>query len=164
MNQRTSSSKSLTGIIHTSSDEETQKIGEQIAERLGPGDILLLEGDLGAGKTTFSRGVARGLGVAPEEVRSPTFTLINIYRGTLPIYHIDLYRVEKSADLVELGLEEWLGTDGLALVEWGERLGPYRPSRAVWVRILDEGGDRRQIKIEDGRQPNGGGSAQDSVR
>ena len=136
----------------------------QIAGSLGPGDILLLEGDLGAGKTTFSRGVARALGVAPEEIRSPTFTLINIYRGTIPVYHIDLYRVEKPGDLLELGLEEWLGTDGLALVEWGERLGPYRPARAMRVRIQDEGGDRRQIKIEDGRKGRGARPAQDSVR
>ena len=122
-----------------------------MAAGLRAGDCVLLEGSLGAGKTEFARGLAEGLGVEPEEVRSPTFTLVNIYAGRLPVYHIDLYRIEKEPELRELGLEEILGTDGVAIVEWPDRLGPYRPKRAVTVRLTDMGGEKREITIEDRR-------------
>ena len=125
--------------------------GASLAASLGPGDTVLLSGGLGAGKTAFARGVARGLGVDPLEVRSPTFTLVNIYRGRVPVYHVDLYRIGKEEDLSELGLEEVIGTDGVALVEWPERLGPYLPRTPVWVRIEDRGGRRRGLTMEDRR-------------
>ena len=89
--------------------------------------------------------------VSGEGVRSPTFTLVNIYPGPFPVYHIDLYRIEKPEELSELGLEEMIGTDGVAIVEWPDRLGPYLPKGAIWVRIKDRGGDRREITIEDRR-------------
>jgi tRNA threonylcarbamoyladenosine biosynthesis protein TsaE len=139
--------------------------GARLAAGLRRGDTVLLEGGLGAGKTVFARGVAQGLGVEPKEVRSPTFTLVNVYAGRLPVYHIDLYRIEKSEELAELGLEEFLGTDGVALVEWGEKLDRRTPKHAVSVRIEDEGGDRRKIVLRDDR--NGDGNDRrtyDSVR
>ena len=133
------------------SEEETRAAGESLAGSLRPGDAVLLSGDLGMGKTVFARGVAAGLGVDPGRVHSPSFTLVNLYSGRMPVYHIDLYRVEKLEDMDELGLEEILGGDGVAVVEWAERLGPYRPLRAVQVRVADRGGPMREIVIEDGR-------------
>src|SRR6059036_2884753 len=103
------------------------------------------------GKTVFARGLAAGLGVDPGEVRSPTFTLVNPYRGHFTVYHIDLYRIGTAEDLDELGLEEVLGGDAVAVVEWAERLGPYHPERYVEVRVADRGGEERQITITDAR-------------
>lgn len=131
-------------------------IGARLAADLSPGVTVLLEGGLGAGKTVLVRGVARALGVDPGEVRSPTFALIHIYRGRFPIYHVDLYRIDNTEDLSEVGLEEVLDTDGVALVEWGERLGPYHPGSVLKVRILDRGGNRREIIVEDRRKPGSG--------
>jgi tRNA threonylcarbamoyladenosine biosynthesis protein TsaE len=138
----------------TRSEAETLAAGRALAGSLRPGDVVILIGALGMGKTVFARGVAAGLGVDPGAVHSPTFTLVNPYEGRIPVYHLDLYRIETPTDLQELGLEEILGGDGVALVEWGERLGPYRPRRCVEVQVEDEGNDRRRIRIDDRR---GGG-------
>ena len=140
-----------TRTLVTQSEEETREAGRVLAGHLGPGDTVLLLGHLGMGKTVFARGLAAGLGVPPDVVRSPTFTLVNPYRGRVPVYHVDLYRIEKESDLEELGLEEILGGDGVAVVEWAERLGPYRPPGCVTVRLTDRGGNARAIAIEDGR-------------
>jgi tRNA threonylcarbamoyladenosine biosynthesis protein TsaE len=133
---------------------------------LRPGDCVLLEGDLGSGKTVFAKGVAQGLGVQPEEVRSPTFTLVNIYPGRIPVYHIDLYRIQKAEELLQLGLEEMIEADGVAIVEWPDRLGKSRPARAFRVLLKDLGENRREIRIDEpGQSGRGGGAdAQDSVR
>ena len=145
---------------HVVDDESaTLALGASLAAGLAAGDIVLMEGALGSGKTTLARGIAAGLGVPPERVHSPTFTLVNHYRGRLPVYHIDLYRIQKPKDLLEVGLEELLGTDGVALVEWPERLGSWLPRSAIRVSIQDRGGNRREIRIVDGR-----GGDQDSVR
>jgi len=137
--------------IVSRSEVETFDAGRALASDLRPGDIVLLEGQLGAGKTAFARGLAAGMGVDPGEVRSPTFTLVNPYRGRAMVYHVDLYRIEVPADLDELGLEEILGGDGVAVIEWPERLDVYRPERAILVRLRDLGGTEREISIEDGR-------------
>ena len=136
----------------TWSEEETRLAGETLAAGLRPGDVVLLRGDLGMGKTVFARGLAAGLGVDPAEVRSPSFTLVNPYRGRVPVYHIDLYRIDKPADLDELGLEEILGGDGVAVVEWAERLGSYGTREHVEVRIEDRGGSERRITVTDLRR------------
>jgi len=133
------------------SEGQTLAAGRALARALRAGDVVLLRGDLGMGKTVFARGLAAGLGVDPGEVRSPTFTLVNPYRGRLPVYHIDLYRIEAPRDLDELGLEEVLGGEGVEIVEWPERLGPHHPARHVLVRIEDRGGSSRRITIEDAR-------------
>lgn len=132
----------------TRSEGETHAVGRALAAELEAGDVVLLQGDLGMGKTVFARGLCAGLGVDPRDVRSPTFTLVNPYRGRLPVYHVDLYRIESPRDLDELGLEEILEGDGVAIVEWAERLGPYRPPRHVLVRIEDRGGSARALRIE----------------
>lgn len=139
----------------TRSEAETVSLGRALASELGRGDVVLLEGVLGAGKTALARGLASGLGVPEEEVRSPTFTLVNPYAGRVPVYHVDLYRVENPRDLEELGLEELLGTDGVAIIEWAERLGRWRPPHAYVVRFEDRGGSERSIVIDDGRGPGG---------
>lgn len=137
------------------SEAETVRLGRSLAAELQAGDVVLLEGVLGAGKTALARGIAAGLGVPEEEVRSPTFTLVNPYQGRLPVYHVDLYRIEKARDLDELGLEEILGTDGVAIVEWAERLASWRPPHALVVRFEDRGGTERSIVLEDRRQAGG---------
>ncbi|MDQ6692680.1 MAG: tRNA (adenosine(37)-N6)-threonylcarbamoyltransferase complex ATPase subunit type 1 TsaE [Candidatus Dormibacteraeota bacterium] len=102
------------------SSEETELAGSGLAATLARGDLLLLEGELGAGKTTFVRGLARGLGCR-EQVQSPTFQLVRIYHGNVQLAHVDLYRLERTEDLSELGLDELLD-QGVVVVEWGDRL------------------------------------------
>lgn len=103
--------------------EETLSLGETLGKSLIPGDIVLLFGDLGSGKTTLTQGISQGLGLARGEyVRSPTFTIINEYQGSCPIYHVDLYRLESFEEIEALGLEEVLFGDGVSVVEWSEKL------------------------------------------
>ena len=109
--------------FETHSPNDTLILGERIGRHLEAGDIVFLFGDLGAGKTTLTQGIARGLGVAKEEyVRSPTFTLVNEYRGKVPVFHIDLYRIDSSHELEDLGLEEVFSSEGISIVEWAEKL------------------------------------------
>ena len=131
----------------TGSEEETRERAARLAAELGPGAVLLLSGDLGAGKTAFVRGLAAGLGIDPDEVTSPTFTLVHEYAGgRLPLLHVDLYRLER-ADLDDIGLDPDAASGGVVAVEWAERL--TREIRgAVRLRIQDAGGDRRMIRIE----------------
>ena len=138
-------------VITTSGEQETFALGEELARDLRAGDIVLLRGELGMGKTMLARGLAAGLGVPRDDVHSPTFTLVNPYRGRYPVYHVDLYRIERPAELEELGLEEILGGDGVAIVEWAERLGPYHPVRSLDLLITDGGGSVRHVAITDTR-------------
>ena len=133
------------GIV-SNSEQETRDIASALARDLTMGSVLLLSGDLGAGKTAFVRGLADGLGIDPGDVTSPTFTLVHEYRGgRLPLIHVDLYRLE-SADLDEIGLDQDLAASGVVAVEWSERLSrPIPGARAV--RIVERGGDRRDIQI-----------------
>lgn len=134
-------------MTHTSSSEsETRAIAAQFAASLKPGDVLLLSGDLGAGKTAFVRGLAEGLGIGADDVTSPTFTLVHEYRGgRLPLIHVDLYRLDR-ADLDEIGLDQDLADRGVVAVEWAERL--TRPiAGATAIAITDAGGDARSIAI-----------------
>ena len=135
-------------MIHQSNSEaETGAIASALAATLGPGAVILLSGDLGAGKTAFVRGLAGGLGLDPDQVTSPTFTLVHEYRGgRLPLIHVDLYRLER-AELDEIGLDQDLAARGVTAVEWAERLARRIP-RAVSVTITDRGGDCRSITIE----------------
>lgn len=129
----------------TCSEEETSAAGERLAASLRPGDLVLLYGDLGSGKTAFVRGLARGLGADPEEVSSPTFTLVQEYPGRVTLFHVDLYRLdEREAD--DLGLEELILGDGVVAIEWAERW-RGRPGDAIEVRIEDAGEDRRRISV-----------------
>ena len=133
----------------TKSAKETRAAGERLARRLRPGDVLLLEGDLGAGKSELTRGIARGLGVA-ETVTSPSFTILNVYEsGKYPLYHFDWYRLESAEELYELGMDEYLGGDGIAVVEWPGKCPEAVPEGAVRIRLENIGENERKIESED---------------
>ena len=137
----------MTSLTH--SEEDTQKVARDLAATLNAGDVLLLSGDLGAGKTTFVRGLAEGLGIDPGEVSSPTFTLVHEYRGgRLTLYHADLYRLENTAT-DDLGLEEIGVQDGVLAIEWPDRLPEEFPS-SLPVRIELGRDDTRLIYLPDG--------------
>ena len=123
----------------TQSEEETAAVARELASDLKASDVILLSGNLGAGKTAFVRGLAAGLGIDPEEVSSPTFTLVHEYRGgRLTLYHADLYRLEKVAT-EELGLEEMGISDGVLAIEWPDRLSHALPgARTIEIEIVDE--------------------------
>ncbi len=132
--------------VITTGEEETVAAGEQFAATLSPGAVVLLYGQLGAGKTAFVRGLARGLGAAADEVSSPTFTIIQEYAGrTATLYHVDLYRLE-PAEVDDLGLDELVSGEGIVAIEWAERW-RGRPDDAIEVTIEDAGGERREVRI-----------------
>ncbi len=132
----------------TTSEKETRDVARVLAGRLEAGAVILLYGDLGAGKTAFVRGLASGLGIAVDEVSSPTFTLVQEYRGgRLPLFHADLYRLA-SADVDDLGLDELGAEEGVVAVEWAERL-PRPRAGAIAVRLLTGDGDTRTIDIDE---------------
>jgi tRNA threonylcarbamoyladenosine biosynthesis protein TsaE len=132
--------------ITTHSEAETSEAGRRLAATLTPGSVVLLVGDLGAGKTALVRGLAEGLGVPPEEVSSPTFTLMQEYRGgRVPLIHVDLYRLDDPREIDELGLEE-LGLESVLAIEWAEKL-PRSIADAIEVRIEHGDGDVRRLTI-----------------
>ena len=133
----------------THNEIETEALGETLARRLGPGDVVAYRGDLGAGKTAFTRGLARGLGCTGR-VTSPTFTVVNEYEGRLPLFHFDLYRLEGEDALYDVGWEDYLDRGGVCAVEWSERAEAALPRETVWVSIrrCAESGDWRRNTIE----------------
>lgn len=134
----------MTRTILTASEDETSAVARELASRLEPGAVLVLRGELGAGKTAFVRGLADGFGVEPEDVSSPTFTLIQEYRGRLRLFHVDLYRLN-GLEADDLGLEE-LAASGVVAIEWGEKWG--RPAgRVIDILLEDTGGSSRRIVI-----------------
>jgi tRNA threonylcarbamoyladenosine biosynthesis protein TsaE len=136
------------------SEQETFDFGRNFAAELRGGELLVLEGDLGLGKTVFARGVAAGLGVDPDDVRSPSYTLVHEYLGgRVPVFHIDLYRIQDGDDLGTLGIDEILAAGGLVLVEWGERLPPFYRREALTVRLHDIGEGSRRIELVPAPRP-----------
>jgi tRNA threonylcarbamoyladenosine biosynthesis protein TsaE len=128
------------------SPEETASAGERLAARLAPGDVVALTGELGAGKTCFVQGLVRGLGVTAAAT-SPTFVLVNEYRGRLPVHHVDVYRTHSLTELLDIGLAEMLDGDGVTLIEWADRCEALLPPRTVRVHIDGVGDDPRRISI-----------------
>ena len=130
----------------THSEEETAAVARELAGSLQPGDVLLLSGNLGAGKTAFVRGLAEGLGIDPADVSSPTFTLVHEYRGgRLTLYHVDLYRLDRAAT-EDLGLEEMGVADGILAIEWPDRLThPIVAAKRVDIEIVDD--ETRRISV-----------------
>ncbi|MEW6458043.1 MAG: tRNA (adenosine(37)-N6)-threonylcarbamoyltransferase complex ATPase subunit type 1 TsaE [Bacillota bacterium] len=134
--------RETTLALTTDAVEKTQQVGEELGRLLEPGDLICVYGPLGAGKTALAQGVARGLGVT-EAVVSPTFILIREYRGRVPFYHFDAYRLHGPADLNLLGAEEYLAGDGVVLVEWADRVDPALPAERLDI-VLDYGGENKR--------------------
>ena len=133
----------------TNSPFETENVGEALGKRLQPGTILAYEGDLGAGKTAFTRGLARGLG-AKEQVTSPTYTIVNEYlSGRMPLFHFDMYRLSCADDLWDIGWEDYLDRNGVCAVEWSENVEDAMED-AIFITIEKLGEDSRRITIEGG--------------
>lgn len=139
-------------MIATHSAEETRALGARLAALLRPGDVVVLRGSLGAGKSELARGVARGLGISGP-VPSPSFTILNAYdEGKIPFYHFDWYRISDPEEIGEMGLQEQLGGDGVALIEWSENGLDYLPERLLQISIRPVGESDREISFE----PKGG--------
>ncbi len=135
-------------MVITNSASETRELGVRLAEQLKAGDVILMDGELGAGKSELARGVAKGLGVQ-ETVTSPSFTILNVYEsGRVPLYHFDWYRLESAEEIFELGMDEYLGGDGVALVEWPDRCPDAIPEDFLRIRIEATGENTRRITEE----------------
>lgn len=134
--------------VFTDSAEETIALGRKLGERAQPGWVVGLSGDLGAGKTTFTRGFLAGAGGNPDDVTSPTFTLMHEYRARIPVYHLDLYRLETAQAARDAGVEEFLGGDGVALVEWYENARELLPEDFIEIRIEIVAETRRRVVIK----------------
>ena len=127
--------------FHTESAGETERLGERIGSALEPGIVVALTGDLGAGKTTLTKGIARGLGVS-DLIHSPTFTLIHEHKGRLPLYHFDLYRLDSPEQLDDLGYEDYFYSDGVSIVEWSEKAQELLPPDHLEIRITGDDDQR----------------------
>ncbi|MBU0758826.1 MAG: tRNA (adenosine(37)-N6)-threonylcarbamoyltransferase complex ATPase subunit type 1 TsaE [Candidatus Omnitrophica bacterium] len=132
------------------SAEETIKLGQTLAKDFSRGDIVALYGNLGSGKTTFVKGIGIGLEVKEaRHINSPTFVLIKEYQGRIPLYHMDLYRLNSLKDIEDIAIEEYMYGDGVTVIEWAEKLEPILPKKIVSVSLAIKGKDKREIKIED---------------
>ena len=133
--------------MRTRSPEETRAFGRSLAQKLQPGDVLLLWGNLGAGKSEMTRGIAEGLGVSGP-VTSPSFTILNVYDdGRIPLYHFDWYRLESAEELYEMGMDEYLGGDGVAVVEWPSQCPEAIPETYLSVELKPVGETEREITL-----------------
>lgn len=126
--------------------QQTFELGRGLAAGLRPGAVLALAGDLGAGKTQLVKGLATGLGIESEPT-SPTFTLIHEYPGALPLYHIDLYRLESEDEVLRIGIDDYLSGDGVTVVEWADKFAGLMPPGARWIRFRVLEGDEREIEL-----------------
>jgi tRNA threonylcarbamoyladenosine biosynthesis protein TsaE len=132
----------------TKSSEETIELGRKIGEVLKPGDILGFYGELGSGKTTMIKGIAMGLGVKEENlVKSPSFIMINEYKGRFPIYHIDLYRIKNTGEILSIGLDDYLYSDGVCLIEWAEKAEGDLPENLIKVELEVVKPEERKVTI-----------------
>ncbi len=129
-------------VLHSDSPEQTRELGRALGRLAGPGDVVLLWGPVGAGKTVLASGILDGLGV-PGPHPSPTFTLVHVYRGRLPAAHVDLYRLGEGLDPAEIDWEELMASGGVTVVEWPDRLGRLVPADALELRLRPEDGGRR---------------------
>jgi tRNA threonylcarbamoyladenosine biosynthesis protein TsaE len=132
--------------IVTTNAEATEAEGERLGRTLGPGAVVALSGELGAGKTCFVQGLVRGLGAAVRAT-SPTFVLVNEYKGRVPVHHVDAYRTDSMTELIDLGLLEMIGGEGVTLIEWADKLTPLLPPDTIHVHIAGVGDQPRAIAI-----------------
>ena len=137
--------KTVTITSHT--PRQTEEIGSLLGSMLAKGDIIALCGELGTGKTTLVRGMARGIGLEEGEVASPSFTLVNEYEGPLRLFHIDLYRLADEKELIAIDYEEYLTADGVVVIEWADRLPQAIPADSLWITLRYLGTERREIVL-----------------
>ena len=140
-------------VIITSNESETVSEGERLGRRLAPGAVVALYGELGAGKTAFTCGLAKGLGIEMS-ISSPTFTIVNEYPGDVPLFHFDMYRLETENELFDIGWDDYLERDGVCAVEWSEKAAGAFPPGTITVRMENLGGDKRRLEIS-GEFPTG---------
>ncbi len=134
--------------LKTENAAETKALGEKIGRKLGGGEIIALSGDLGAGKTCLTQGLALGLGIDPREyVASPSFALIKEYQGRIPLYHIDLFRIPGHKEVEELGYEEYFYGEGVTVIEWAEKAGSLLPEEYLSIKLVSLGKNQRQISL-----------------
>ena len=131
----------------TSSAEETIALGEKIGKLLKKGDIIAMQGTLAAGKTTITKGIAQALGIT-ETITSPTFCLISEYQGTMPLYHMDVYRLDGREDFINLGTDDMLYGDGVSIIEWSEKIMEELPSSTIILKITPQEDGSRLIEID----------------
>ncbi len=135
-------------VIITKSEKETIMVGEEIAGHLKPGDIVALSGDLGAGKTTLVKGIAKGLGVRNYRyVNSPSFTIVKEYKGKVPLFHFDVYRLNSLKDIEDIGYEDYLARDGVVVIEWSNKMTRILPKRHLDVSLKIAGRSKRSLNI-----------------
>ena len=137
----------IRAVVRSATTDETIAVGERLGRMAAPGDLLCLWGELGAGKTQLAKGIARGLAI-DDTVNSPTFILMNEYRGRLPLFHVDLYRLADAADALAGGVVDDRQADGVTVVEWPERMGEVLPTGRLDVRIGGSGEEVREIVVE----------------
>jgi tRNA threonylcarbamoyladenosine biosynthesis protein TsaE len=137
----------------SNSPAETEAVGRRLAEDAGAGSVLALQGELGSGKTLFTKGFVAGMG-GNAAVSSPTFTIVHEYRGgRLPVYHFDFFRVENSQALARLGLDDYFFGDGVSVIEWADRFSDFIPEDACWIRFEIKSENQRAIIFRGGRSP-----------
>lgn len=134
-------------IMTMKSPEQTKKLGEVLASFLQPGDLVILDGDLGAGKTIFTKGIGLGLGITEDLITSPTYTLINEYRGRYPLYHFDVYRLNEPAELEDLGYEDYFYSNGISIIEWGNLIKSYLPTDYLEIIFHKAAENERRLQF-----------------
>ena len=133
--------------ILTKNPQQTISLGKKIAKSLKEGDILALFGDLGSGKTTFTKGIAEGLGIDKRSVNSPSFVLVKEYKGEIPFYHFDLYRIRNSIEIFNIGYEEYLSSGGIVAIEWADRIKDVLPKNYLRINFLFDNRNERILKF-----------------
>jgi tRNA threonylcarbamoyladenosine biosynthesis protein TsaE len=134
-------------ILLSASPEDTLAIARALGETLAPGDVVALTGELGAGKTLFCKGIGEALGIPPEKVVSPSFTIVTEHEGRIPLTHVDVYRLASLREAEEIGLPETLAGRGVCVVEWAEKVAELLPTDCIRVTLAVSGGDRREIAV-----------------
>ena len=138
----------MTLSLHTTSREQTIQLGQKIGSKLQKGDILAMQGTLAAGKTTITKGIALALGIK-EDITSPTFCLISEYEGKMPLYHMDVYRLDGTEDFINLGVDDMLYGNGVCIIEWSEKIMDELPKNTIIIRLEPVGNtDERNITIQ----------------
>ena len=136
-------------LVKTYGPEETEAIGRIVGARLAPGDVVSLTGELGAGKTCFTRGIALGLEVEKNTpIVSPSFTLINEYPGKIPLFHFDFYRIDDCSRIFDLGYQEYFYGDGVTVIEWGEKVAEFLPEEHLKIYFYFKDEEKREIKLQ----------------